>query len=362
MASQVCIRLSVAFCALSTLSALAAAETPPPTTVLYLRVSGEYLSQRFERTVSRTKPVTDLILGTRITGESQTDGKTRLVLLPSADQFQAEVEFVGTVHSKTRGYNGPAILDYESDSTFRATKRITLNDEGFTTEPARADASTRLQLQRIDSRSPGLMGELVKSIARRRVAQTRAQADAIASRHTANIVAADLDRGLEKSLGALTESLVLTAGLPNADITALTAHRPGQPLRLHFRTTPTYVELAMCPGDATWDELSAELPTISGNPHVALRVHRSLATHVATGSSSTPPIARLLLTGLQSRLAVPASSPAQTPPMSSALPARLSFNREYLAIDVDRAESPSGPFPGNRPNTPALADASALGQ
>jgi hypothetical protein len=48
--------------------------------------------------------------------------------------------------------------------------------------------------------------------------------------------------------------------------------------------------------------------------------------------------------------------------MSSALPARLSFNREYLAIDVDRAESPSGPFPGNRPNTPALADASALGQ
>lgn len=152
MASHVCLRLSVAFCALSALPALgsddslrsqsqsddvqqplvsqmvaqalesipfwssgypqqasppvAQAESALPTTLLYLRVSGDYLSKRFARTVSRTKPVTDLILGTRIAGKSHTNGKTRLVLVPSADEFQAEVEFVGTVHSRTRGGTG----------------------------------------------------------------------------------------------------------------------------------------------------------------------------------------------------------------------------------------------------------------
>ena len=104
------------------------------TTLIYLRVSSDYLSKRFEKEVNRTKPVVDNILGTRIRGKSLTRGKTRMVLIPNDDKFVAEIEFTGTVDSRTRGTNGPAILHYKSDSTFRATKRITIDADGLTVE------------------------------------------------------------------------------------------------------------------------------------------------------------------------------------------------------------------------------------
>jgi hypothetical protein len=156
VAFRVCLRLSLSLCALHVLAAIATAKAPTssgePTgsisnsavdqllsqtigqsatwdlelpqllipwagesaaslpTLVYLRVSGDYLSRRFERDVNRTKPVTDHILGTSIRGKSLTRGTTRLVLVPNDDHFAADIEFVGTVDSVTRGVNGPAIL------------------------------------------------------------------------------------------------------------------------------------------------------------------------------------------------------------------------------------------------------------
>lgn len=206
------------------------------------------------------------------------------------------------------------------------------------------------------------MGQLVERIARRRVAQTRAQADAIASRHTADIVAADLNRGLEKSIGALAASFTQAAGLKDGDITALTAHRAGQPMRMYLRTTPNYVEMVMCPIEATWEELSADLPDITGNPLVALRVHRSIATHVATGSESTPAIARLLLTGLQSKLADTTASPTPKLEYAPATTSKWSIDRDWLAVDVNHGEKVLGPLHDLPPSAPTLAGAGAIGQ
>jgi hypothetical protein len=383
MASPVWLRLSVALCALLALAALGGGDAlaadgvsrsltdqmiatvlpiaPPATdvslkdtslddtaalsrdissanTVLYLRVSRDYLSKRFEKSVDRTKPLVDLILGTRIRGKSHTEGNTRLVLVPSADSFQAEIEFVGTVHSKSRGENGPAILQLESDSTFRATKRITLDNQGLSAAPAHADAKTRAHTRGIQSRSGGLMGEVVKRIARRRVAQSRSQADAIASDHTAKIVATDLDRGVEKAFAKLSQAFATAAGLDDVDLKTLTAHRAGQTLHIQLRTTADYAELAMSPQPATWEQLAASLPQVDAQPHVALRVHRSMMSHVATGSSkSTPPIARMLLATLQSRLVAPPTIKtvdANSPASLSEPATQLSIGIDWLAIDV----------------------------
>lgn len=383
MASTVWLRLSIAVCALVTLSARGSAETPAspsvakatvpplttlvttpafdplplwdrglppnvsnappldaaPETLLYLRVSREHLSKRFEKAVDRTKPLVDLILGTRIRGESHTVGNTRLVLIPSKGSFQADIEFVGTVHSKSVGYNGPAILHQESDSTFRAAKRITLDNVGLSAAPARADAKTEVHNRGVSSRQGGLMGEFVKRIARRRVAESHSQANAVASRHTAKTVADDLDRGVDKSLAALGESFATAAGLDDVDLKTLTAHRAGQTLHICLRTTADYAELAMTPEPATWKQLEATLPKIEGTPHVALRVHRSMMLHIATDSESTPPIARLLMTTLQSRLvasSTAAVAPAITTTSLDSPSPKLSLGLNWLAIDIER--------------------------
>ena len=405
MASPVWLRLSVAFCALHALPALGSGEspaTPPATgadapsltrlvatpvldylpswsrgspgpdatiasnedatsgTLLYVRVSHEYLSKRFEKSVDRTKPLVDLILGTRIHGKSHTVGNTRLVLVPSGDSFQADIEFVGTVHSKSRGENGPAILHLESDSTFRATKRIVLDNVGLSAAPAHADAKTDVHTRGIQSRHPGLIGELVKRIARRRVAKTHSQANAIASNHTAKTVAGDLDRGVAKALATLGESFAAAAGLDKVDLKTLTAHRDGQILHIRLRTTADYAELAMTPAPAKWEQLAASLPNVSGSPLVALRVHRSMMSLVATGAGSIPPIARLLLATLQARLIAPpvAAAPAAITPASPNAPApQLSIGLDWLAIDVARPVEVELAVHNAQLATPAIVDA-----
>ncbi|MGD9632632.1 MAG: hypothetical protein AB7G28_07790 [Pirellulales bacterium] len=382
MATTVWLRLPLAVCALLTLAAIANGEAPVPAgqssgsapslfeqvathalgdiptwklelprqlppllgddgtqpdTLVYLRVSQEYLSRRFERNVNRTKPVVDHILGTSIRGKSLTRGTTRLVLVPNADHFEAEIEFVGTVASKTRGTNGPAILHYQSNSTFRATKRIMLDAGGIATAPARATAKTQLQPRSIQSRMGGLAGMIVERVARRRVAETRSQANAIASDHTAHIVAGDLDRGLEKSIGDLAAALAEAAGLKSTELAQLMTDGAGKQLHLMLRTTHDHAELVLAPQAVTWKELATDLPAHDDSTHVVLRVHRSVLTSLGTDSSGSPALARLFASGLKTQLAKRSAAIVELPAKSNDLPIDWSFDVNWLSVNVGRA-------------------------
>src|SRR5207249_8662678 len=101
---------------------------------------------------------------------SRTTGKTRFVLHPNDGQALGEVEFVGEVHGQTVGRNGPATLQYRSDSTFRAHKRLTIGESGLSASPATADAPTRLTATDIQTNLPRLRGRIAQRIAWRRVA------------------------------------------------------------------------------------------------------------------------------------------------------------------------------------------------
>ena len=113
-----------------------------------MRVSGDFLEDYIERSVRQRKEVRDCILGARIVGESDTQGKTRLTLIPSNDQLRANIAFDGTVRARTRGYKGPVVLHNISDSTFRAHKLIAMDDAGLRVAPSTADVSTRLRYDR----------------------------------------------------------------------------------------------------------------------------------------------------------------------------------------------------------------------
>lgn len=328
-----------------------------PETLLYLRVSREHLSQRFEKAVDRTKPLVDLILGTRIRGESHTVGNTRLVLVPSDDSFQADIEFTGTVHSKSRGYNGPAVLQLESNSKFRATKRLTLDRVGLSTAPAQTQAKTRVHTRGVQSRYSGLMGKVVERVAQRRFRQSNSQINSIAADHAGKTVADDLDRGVDKALVTLGETFAAAAGLEDVDLKTLTAHRAGQTLHIQLRTTADYAELAMTSEPANWEDLAASLPKIAGAPHVALRVHRSMMLYLAGDRESTPPIAQLLLSTLQSRLAANISA-ANIPTVTASAPTigpspKLSFGMEWLAVDIERPATTELAVNNPSPPTPA---------
>ena len=181
-------------------SQLGASRSPVPAALVYVRVSGDFLEDYIERSVRQRKQVRDCILGTRIVGESDTTGQTRLTLNPSNDQLSANITFYGNVRARTRGYKGPVVLHNIADSRFQANKRIALDDFGLRVAPAAADASTRLRTTFITTSLPRLRGRIATRIAWRRVSQTHARAEAITSDHTADDIRSDLDKRINQSM------------------------------------------------------------------------------------------------------------------------------------------------------------------
>ena len=166
-------------------------------------MSKEYLEDYLTRNVDRKKPVRNYILGTTLVGESRTTGKTRLVLHPDDQRALGEVEFVGEVHARTTGRNGPARLQYLSDSTFHARKKLVIGESGLVASPATARAPSRLTLTGIQTTLPGLRGRIAPRIATRREANSRSQANAMVSDHTADDIREDLDNKLNEAVAAI---------------------------------------------------------------------------------------------------------------------------------------------------------------
>jgi hypothetical protein len=240
-----------------------------------VQFSKDFLDDYVERNVDRTKPVHDLILGTRIAGESRTRGKTRLVLHPNDDRALGEVQFQGTVTSKTIGHNGPATLWYDSDSTFRARKSLTITDAGLTAKSAVASAPTRLTPTQIRTSLPRLRGRIAQRIAWRRVNSSRAQADAIASDHTADDIRGDLDHKLNEAVATIQ------ARIKPQVVEANQALADGK-LVVRSRSTPNSIEIALCSPGTTADQLKQIAATVEGNPPVAARVHRAVVAKILT--------------------------------------------------------------------------------
>jgi len=308
-----------------------------PAAIVYVRISRDYLAPRFERDVDRKKPLTDEVLGTSIRGTSHTRGQTHLTLLPSTDSVRAQIEFTGTCSAKSRGYNGPAVLQLESDSTFRATKLLVLNDSGFSTKPAIAKADTRQRATDVRTRRDGPFSPFVERVARRRIAETQAEADAIASQHTADRVAKDLDTRLDAAVDTFADRLLTAAGVQVSEIKSFTTS-DGQPLRIRLRSTPTHVELAMSSSDAAWTEFEKQLPTIAGNPHVAVRIHRTFVTHVAANSHKSPTIARLLSTGLQTHLTRQTAAILESDAVPTTNEPTWSIGLDWVSLDLHASQ------------------------
>jgi hypothetical protein len=302
-----------------------------PATLVWIRMSKSFLAKNLERDVDRKKPVRDYILGTTIAGESRTTGKTRFVLYPNDSHALGEVEFVGEVHARTVGHNGPATLHYDSDSTFRARKRVTIGESGLSTTAAVANAPTRLTATSIQTSLPGLRGMISQRIAWRRVARSQSQADAIASNHTATDIRDDLDKKLNDSIAAIQNKVQL-------QLAKLEGDGENGTLRVRSRSTPDYIEVALCRRGTGGNEIRLPSFPINGNPEIAVRIHR---TTLALAMSD--PEVREMVTPLMGNLLkkqILATGDVPVAQLASLQVANWSTGGEWTAVDLT---APGGP-------------------
>lgn len=265
-----------------------------PAAIVYVRVSDDFLEDYVERSVNRRKQVQDNILGARITGESDTRGKTRLTLIPSNNQLLAAIAFDGTVCARTRGYKGPVVLHSISDSTFHASKLIGLDDSGLQVAPSSVKASTRLRTTNISTSLPRLRGRIATRIAWRRVSQSHDQAEAITSDHTADDIRTDFDTRTNRSLANIQKVL-------GAKMTELESGRSSMPMDVRYRCRKDCVEMALLREDATAEERKLRPPPALQDSDISVRVHRTLFTSAVEDPQLVQNLAPLLAKLLEAR-------------------------------------------------------------
>jgi hypothetical protein len=165
-----------------------------------IEVSSPLLSRVAARPVSDCGPVEDCILGTRIRGTGATSAALTLRTLPATGQARIEFALTGAVRSNTVGVNGPVSIRSSGNTSFVARKVVALGDQSFRMEGATASASTRSRTQGISKIGGGLGSRLVERVASKRVAQSRGQADAIASDHAEDRIRTRLDQQLNEQI------------------------------------------------------------------------------------------------------------------------------------------------------------------
>jgi SLA1 homology domain 1, SHD1 len=297
-----------------------------PAAIVYVRLSRDFLEDYVDRTVHDRQPVRDCILGTRIVGESNTSGEIHLLLRPMFGKLLGEIAFDGTVHSRTVGYNGPAIIHSVSDATFQARKPISLGPSGLNVGSATACAPTNLQTTDIETTLPRLRGRIATRIASRRNAASHEEAQAITSQHTATTIGNDLDKRIDQSVARIQK--VLQIKVPGLEV-----DRNRATFVTRYRSTPNYVEMAMIRQGASPEELRLRPPPVDGEPDFAIRVNRALLGTTIGDSQLTQQLTPLLFKLLEARVmakAIAAGKPVVGTPGNST---KWSLDQNWLVMD-----------------------------
>ena len=297
-----------------------------PAAIVYVRVSRTFLEDYVEREVARTKTVHDFILGTRITGESDTVGQTRLELLPGSGRLAGKISFAGTVHAHTRGYNGPVVLHQIAHSSFDVSKTIELSDSGLQVTSSAGSAPTRLETTDITTCLPRLRGRIATRIAWKRLRASNSEAEEITADHTAAIINTDFDKSTNASVAKLQD--IFKSKIPdlNVDRSSLLAE-------VRFRTNADSVEMAMVRVDAGIEERKLRPPVVAGNPDVAVRVHRTLLVQAIADPQVREDLTPLFVKLLQKRYTSKELHGIESEGLRLAESTKWSIDPEWLTLD-----------------------------
>ncbi len=224
--------------------------------------------------IDRNEPVTDCILGTNVHSDTHTTGSISVAAIPSADR--AVLDFISQGHTWARsvGYHSPAVIHSTSDTDFTARKRVELTDEAFSSQPARADATTDTHLQSVSKQGGGLGSRLVANAGWKRARQSEHQAEAIAADHAESRIERQFNDELDSKLSTARQQYL-------DDFRGPLDYRGNGPEYIHFSSTNNSVEIQTT--QATRLQLAApSLPPAAPAGHdIAMRLHESSINNYA---------------------------------------------------------------------------------
>ncbi len=202
-----------------------------------LRIPASMITGEASREYRHTEQVDRVVLGTHSRGTAVCQGKVTCQL----NENRAGAEFVchiaGSVVSQTCGENGPAIIRSIATTDYAADKRIYFDGHRLSTQPAVLSTSTRVEITGIDSSLPRLRGRIVRSVARRRAAESLPEAEAITKKLTSDELQSQIDLEFAQRIESLNQKL--------AQRLALIEDFSQEGFQLSVRSSSTFIELRL---------------------------------------------------------------------------------------------------------------------
>ena len=130
-----------------------------------IAISGDLINRLAPDPAPATGIVNDTILNARVSGSSQTKAELQVKLIPDPARLHLWVAAQGSVDSVTQSTRGPATFNNRGETTFAVRKGVILDDHGYTTENATAEANSKTQLLGVQTTLDGK--PVLGSIARR---------------------------------------------------------------------------------------------------------------------------------------------------------------------------------------------------
>jgi len=224
---------------------LLADDTPPPSHRVVVRLSDALLNALMTKGFSREAEVRDVILGTQIYGKARIDARPCVQLADCPDQATFQVVIEGTAHSRSTGYNGPAIIYSRSVTTFTATKQVIFEPgRGFYALAPKVQARTQTFTDGIGTSRRGIVGRIIRRKAAQQAAARHDEAQEIARQKAERRIAIAFDRHMEQRLARLNRA----AEFRSLAVAALRPAGSGEP-KYACCSTPHYLQIATNFGD-----------------------------------------------------------------------------------------------------------------
>jgi len=243
---------------------------------LMLRIPAKLIAASVNRDFEHNSPVKQVLLGTDSIGTSHCKGQVTCVVEDNPAGVSILCLIAGSVESKTRGTNGPAIIHSVATTKYVSKKSLTFDGKVFASDPASVTSATHITITGIESTLPRLRGRIVIRVATVRAQESQAQVEAIIKSQTEAELCQRIDADFEVRVAELNRQFASRLAILN--------FIPGGNNKLQLRSRRDGIELALGQPRVHTTEPQEKQPSIGESVEVWLRRNENL---VASGAMTT---------------------------------------------------------------------------
>ena len=171
---------------------------------IHLEVAEALLAPAVNRPIDQVQPVDDVVLGTRIRGTGHTTGNVRLDFVPSGEKAVFDIVLGATNISHTRGTQGPVTVNSRGVTSIDARRRIFLDEHNVSSSPVEASADTNSTVTGLGINAR-FGKRLIRRIASKKIAESKAQAEAVAEGKARDRIRAQFGEQTEPAIGQMRD-------------------------------------------------------------------------------------------------------------------------------------------------------------